>query len=288
MTTFSNTASQTLFNRLPIELNKRIFDYLFVGRSPDVAKCRLACQELHELCSSYLITTVVVAERLNALRKLREILVHPYFSQHVTTIVWDASYYVAELATDYSKYQYAFERADHLATSRDEAYIKALQDDAEMLETIASGVPDQQRIPESLRGIGQLLEYGMAPPTDDERGVPLDLPSRDQSQTEDVLSMRDIRYSYLYRDSDYYQEANRMRGCHTGFSDYYRCWQNQNKIRGRDWTVDRNQAREYFFEAFEKLPKLRNIIHSDFRVLAYNGESYTHLCQWRHSRPSLV
>jgi hypothetical protein len=216
---------------------------------------------------------------MNALRKLREILVHPYFSQHVTTLVWDASYYEAQIATNYSRYEYFFERSDHLASSRDEAYIKALQADAEMFKTIESGVPNNPRIPASLRGTGSLLEYGMVPPTDDEQGVPWNSPSRDQSQPEDVLSMRDIRNSDLYRSSAGYQGGNHMRGCHTGFADYHRRWENQERIRGRDWTVDRSQAREYLFEAFAKLPKLRNLVHSDFRVLAYNGESYTHLCQ---------
>lgn len=279
MATFSNAASQTLFSRLPIELNTRILDYAFVERSPDVAQCRLACQELHTLCSPYLIRTVVVAERMNALRKLREVLSHPFFSQHVTTLVWDASYYETQLATEYSKYEYAFERSDHLASSRDEAYIKALQADAETFKMIESGVPDHPRTPASLRGTGQLLEYGMAPPIDDEQGVPLSSLSRAQSQPEDVLSMRDVRNSNLYRYSVDYQEVNHMRGCHTGFAEYHRRWENQNRIRGRDWTVDRNQAREYLFAAFANLPKLRNLVHSDFRALAYNGESYTHLCQ---------
>lgn len=181
MATFSNSASQTLFGRLPIELTTRILDYAFVGRSPDVAQCRLACQELYTLCSPYLIRTVVVAERINALRKLREVLVHPYFSQHVTTLVWDASYCEAQIATEYSKYEYVFEKSDHLASSRDETYIKALQADAETFRTIESGIPSHSRIPASLRGTGSLLDYGMAPPTDDEQGVPLDSPWRDRS-----------------------------------------------------------------------------------------------------------
>ena len=275
MATFRNTASQTPFDRLPIELNTRVLDYAFVRRSPDIAHCRLACQNLYTLCSPYLIRTVVVAERMDALRKLREVLSHPFFSQHVTTLVWDASCYETQIATDYSKYEHAFERSDHLALSRDEAYIKALQADAETFKTIESGVTDLPSIPSSLRGTGSLNEYGVAPPI----RISKNSPSRDQSQPEDVLSMRDVRDSNLYRYSVDYQEGNHMRGCHTGFADYHRRWENQNRIRGRDWIVDCNQAREYLFEAFAKLPKLRSLVHSDFRALAYNGESYTQLCQ---------
>lgn len=276
---FERPASTTPFGKLPEELNTKIFDFTFGERSRDVSNCRLACQDLFALCSPYLIRTAVVAERINALRKLREVSSHPFFSQHVTTLVWDASYYETQLATEYSKYEYAFERSDHLASSRDEACIKAPQADVETFKMIESGVPDHPRTPASLRGTGQLLEYGMVPPIDDEQGVPLSLLSRAQSQPEDVLSMRDVRNSNLYRYSADYQEGNHMRGCHTGFAEYHRRWENQNRIRGRDWTVDRNQAREYLFAAFANLPKLRNLVHSSFRALAYNGESYMHLCQ---------
>lgn len=37
--------------------------------------------------------------------------------------------------------------------------------------------------------------------------------------------------------------------------------------------------RYYFFEAFKRLPNIRNIVHSDYRALAYDGESYAHLCR---------
>jgi hypothetical protein len=277
MVTFERLASQTNFGLLPPELTKRIFDHAFAGRSPDVARCRLSCQHLHILTSPYLIRTVVVAERLDALRKLREVMLHPYFSQHVTHVIWDASYYDARIATEYNRYAEAVEYSKHLAASRDESYIRAQQADDKTLQAIERSLPTQPRIPASLRSTGQLLQYGVAPPTDDDRGVPLR--SWRRSQPEDALSLPDMRVSNLYRRSDNDQEASHMRGSHLGFADYYRRRENQNSIRGKDWTFDCNQAREYFFEAFDRLPNLRNLAHTDFRALAYNGESYTHLCQ---------
>ena len=275
--TFTNAATQTGFGKLPPELAKRIFDDAFAGRSKDVAACRLAFQELQILSSPYLIRTVVIAERLDALLKLRQVLQHPYFSQHVTTLVWDASYYEDHIATDHSRYAFEFEGSEHLATAREEAYIKAFQADDEMFNTIESFLPNHPRIPASLRGTGSLLEYGVAPPTDDEQGVPLSSQSR--SQPEDVLSMSNVRDSHLYRHSASYMERKFLLGTHTGWADYHRRWQNQLKIRGGNWTADPNQAREYLSEVSARLPNLRNLVHSDFRALAYNGETYTHLCR---------
>lgn len=134
-------------------------------------------------------------------------------------------------------------------------------------------------IPASLRGTGGLLEYGVGPPTEDEQGMPLDSPWRDRSQPEDVLSMPDIRSSKFYRDSADFQDGNHMRACHIGFSDYYRRWENQKKVRGEPWRNGVDQARNYFSEAIRRLPNLRHLAHSDYRALAYNGESYVHLCQ---------
>lgn len=204
---------------------------------------------------------------------------HPYFGKYVTHIIWDASYYDSRIATHYHLYEDAFERSEHLATSRDEAYIKARQSDALLFETLEGCVPRKPRIPASLRGTGNLLEYGVGLPTEDEHRMPLNSRWTDRSQPEDVLSMPDIHGSRLYRHSADFQDGNHMSGCHIGFADYYRCWENQKKLRGEAWETDRGRARYYFFEAFNRLPNLRNIVHSDYRALAYDGESYAHLCR---------
>lgn len=134
MAAFTKPAVDSPFSKLPAELATRILDFRFAGRSPDVAPCRLVCQDLYILSSPYLIRTVVVAERLPALRKLREVMQHPYFGKYATHIIWDASYYDSRIATDYHLYEDAHERSEHLATSRDEAYIKARQSDALLFE----------------------------------------------------------------------------------------------------------------------------------------------------------
>jgi hypothetical protein len=157
MATFATPASKTSFDGLPAELATRILDYVFAGRSPDFAKCRLACQNLHTLSSPYLIRTVVVAERLEALQKLCEVMFHPYFRKYVTTLIWDASHYESNISSDYNAYTNAFNKSEHLATSKDVAYIKAREADAELLKALRSCGPRASRIPRSLRGTGDCL-----------------------------------------------------------------------------------------------------------------------------------
>ena len=279
MAVFTNPATTSPLGALPPELATRILDLLFAGRSPDVPQCRLVCQDLYYLSSPYLIRTVVIAERLETLVKMREVMLHPYFSKHVTHLIWDASYYDSEIATDYSMYENAFRKSEHLAPSRDEDYIRTRQTDAALLKTVESRVPTKARIPVALSGKGHLLAYGIAARTNDEQGIPLSTRWRDRWQSEDVLSMPNIRESKLYRDSADTQDGDHMAGCHLGFADYYRRWENQNKLRDLSWQTEGKHARNYFVEAMTRLPKLRNIAHSDYRALAYNGETYAHLCQ---------
>jgi hypothetical protein len=80
---------------LPEELLTRAFDFLFCDRPHlDIASSRLVSKRFQALSSPFLINTAVIANRLDTLAKLRELLDHPYFSKHVTRLVWDAGKYV--------------------------------------------------------------------------------------------------------------------------------------------------------------------------------------------------
>ena len=73
---------------LPPELLIRVFDFLSYDRPHvDIANSRLVSKRFHALSSPFLITTAVIANRLDTLQKLRELLEHPYFSKHVTRLV---------------------------------------------------------------------------------------------------------------------------------------------------------------------------------------------------------
>lgn len=117
--TFTKPESDSPFDRLPAELTTQILEYAFAGRTRYAGNCRLVCQSLYNMSSPYLLSTVVVAERMDALRKLRKVMDHSYFSRHVTIMIWDASYYDKSCATDYAVYCRALEDADHLDSSRD-------------------------------------------------------------------------------------------------------------------------------------------------------------------------
>jgi hypothetical protein len=55
----------------------------------------------------------VIAERFSTLRKAREILLHPYFSKHVTHLLWDASYYEERIAANYRAYEDDYLYSNH-------------------------------------------------------------------------------------------------------------------------------------------------------------------------------
>jgi hypothetical protein len=79
---------------LPPELLTRIFAFVSYDRPHiDIANIRLASRQFYDLSSPFLLDTVVIANRLDTLQKTSEILDHPYFSKHVTRLVWDASFY---------------------------------------------------------------------------------------------------------------------------------------------------------------------------------------------------
>jgi hypothetical protein len=94
---------------LPPELLSRIFAFVSYDRPHvDIANIRLAFRQFHDLSSPFLLTTVVIADRLDTLQKLSEVLDHPYFSKHITRLVWDASFY--EHIEDLRHYQEVCEK----------------------------------------------------------------------------------------------------------------------------------------------------------------------------------
>jgi hypothetical protein len=91
---------------LPEELLTRVFEFLSYDRPHiDITNSRLVSKRLHALSSPFLINTAVIANRLDTLAKLRELLDHPYFSKHVTRLVWDASPYHEIPAESFEQYR---------------------------------------------------------------------------------------------------------------------------------------------------------------------------------------
>lgn len=284
MTPFTKPASDSPLDRLPAEVITQTLEYVFAGRSRHAGSCRLVCQSLHNLSSPYLLRTVVVAQRLDALRKLREVVDHPYFSKHVTTLIWDASYYDAGRATEYNDYQLAFENACHLDRSRDIDYLLARQNDERLLAELRTQLDVVSRTPRSSSGAGRLLQQNIPATIGGQQGFYRKTErSKDLLQSGTTNYMTAISNTKLLNDAYDYQDRNHMRGCHLGFADYARLWMNQGLIRGdlvnKNCDSRRDLGREYFLEAVRKMPKLCHLAYSDYRELAYDDESYSQLCQ---------
>jgi hypothetical protein len=77
---------------LPPELLTNVFEIL-AQDCRVIQSCRLVCKVFRELSSHHLITRVVIAERFDSLQRLQWVMNHPFFSKHVTTLVWDVSHF---------------------------------------------------------------------------------------------------------------------------------------------------------------------------------------------------
>ena len=119
-------ATSSPIGTLPPELLTRVFS--LIEEKTTIASCRLVCRDFRELSSPYLITRIVLAKRVDAISRLFDVLEHPYFRQHVTELLYDASYYDYDLANDPERYAYARERSergidDYDADERRDAYL---------------------------------------------------------------------------------------------------------------------------------------------------------------------
>jgi hypothetical protein len=309
MSLYTKSASETPFSKLPPELSTVIFDLATVNCRPNAANCRLVCQDFHVLSSPFLIRTIVIAERFDALGKAREILLHPYFSKHVTHLLWDASHYQESIATNYYTYHAAFIESTHTFEGEDQSYCQKRAADAVLQKQLRCIGPAAPSIPLQLRGNGSLLEYNVAGSANDRCGRSNEQhDSGDEPGGEDDIS--DEPHPQLPQCSQVplavTLEDGFSRECHLSFSDYYRGWINQQSIRGRDqaqediashedpdyvqskelenielgvWDIDGNLAQHYFRRAIDELPNLRHLMYGDHRALAYDGESHAELCR---------
>lgn len=90
----------SLISFLPPELLSRIFWYLS-AEEQQISRCRLVSREFSELSSPYLLSTIVYANRVNAIVRFQEILDHPYFHKHITELLYDGSTYSRYLAESF-------------------------------------------------------------------------------------------------------------------------------------------------------------------------------------------
>ena len=244
---FSKPASPVPFSKLPAELNTRILDFAFGERSRDVASCRLASQDLLALCSPYLIRTAVVARRDKARQKLAQVIRHPYFSKHVTHLLWDASEFNRETADSDDRYNRAFVEEPHLKTYFVTCHREEVSNRDERVDCIKGheGEPGNAEWNALLKA-----SRDFAPSIHESHLAGL-------SQEEELDISGDCLKFY---------RVGRTRGK----QQYTACLQTQD-------TLGRNQRA--FVLAIKHFKSLENVSFSDFRTLAYSDESYADLCR---------
>lgn len=224
---------------LPAELLTRVFDFVSFDRSHvDIANSRLACRRFHALSSPFLIDTVVIADRRETLDKLQEVLDHPYFSKHVTRLVWDASRYDHRTAEALPMYQRQCEK-NPWRTSTITAYCALHGKDVAELALLQDAVSVER----PGRRQHQAAREALARFVDDIEG------RTDFGTTSKTKELFEI-----------------------AFHDYQRRYHAQLDLQRR------RSSASLLPEVFEKLPKLRHMFYTDFRALTRNGESLRELC----------
>lgn len=246
---FKKPTSTTPFSKLPAELNTKIFDLAFGALSRDVANCRLASQDMFTLCSPYLIRTAVVAKRDDTRRKLQEVMRHPYFSKHVTHLLWDGSEFDRETAESDPWYDMAFLEDPCLTQYR----VTPLHADVTERDERVTYV----RYREGKPGYSEwnaLLKSGRSinPRIHEDRVAEL--------SPEEKLDIVDKGYN-----AQFY-----MVGRHQGKKQYAACLQTQDTLNS-NWHL--------FRIALWVSKSLEHVSFSNFRALAYPEESYADLCR---------
>lgn len=240
----TDTNTKSHLGALPPELLSKIFCYLADRPHVDVANLRLVCRSFVPISSPFLITTAVVADRLDTLEKLQTLLRHPYFSKYITHLVYDVSTYDETLATNPEEFASrtnksfrTYHRHDINSVVRsDRARLSALLED--------SRNPSQDQSPDS----SQDADSERSSPEDDDVGW--DGPRVIDQAREHALKQA------------------------RGYTEYCRRVIAQTALR------ERRVVSQYFCLAFDRFPRLRHLSFADFRSLSRNGESYNQLC-WR-------
>lgn len=132
---------------LPREVLTHMFGHLSACRK-DIAACRLVCRTFRAYCSEFLVSRAIFANRLDTIQRLWEVLEHPYFSQHVKELVYDASEYQESLATEFEEYEDACDQ--HCTrTFYDEQAMEELQTYAQFYHRVCRTRPWRSALDES-------------------------------------------------------------------------------------------------------------------------------------------
>lgn len=226
---------------LPEELVAQIFSYLSGPETGNIVACRLVNRTFYDQSSPYLIPQIVFARRLDTLSRFCQILDHPYFSQHVTELIYDASAYAGVTATDWERYIEDCERAPRYL--EDEHWLERERHAASLRARLTLFCRDEVT-PDS-GGFRSL--HGQSDVLSD---------ITDESMTPGLVTRETLRAGYGRTFFDY-----------------------QRRYNDQEWIRNEGIDNKTLSAAFVRLPKLRSIVVTDFRSLAHQGESYDTCCR---------
>ena len=245
-------AGSSIIISLPAELLTRVFEYLGEHR-PDISACRLVNQRFKELSSPFLITKVVLAKRLREIAKVHEVACHPYFSRHVTGLVYDVSYFDPFSASIYDNYVDDCESIEDSGVRRflDADWLRRARAESDFYASCISNNGEP-----SLDAASAFFQRLDTPLTETQSHELIDEASRDsilatQGETANIADRMGARQSFpIYKRFHFVHESLHTSG------EY------GNIIR----------------QAIGKFPKLRHVHFTDYRELARPGECYMDLC----------
>jgi hypothetical protein len=242
--------SDSIFS-LPPELLARIFEYLAEDRH-DISSSRLVNKAFKDSSSPFLITEVVFAKRLPEIAKLHEVACHPYFSRHVTNLVYDLSYWKFNEVemndpTEMMEYIAACEEAEELDIRHflDEEWARRVQAESEFYSNMVrtQGEPSEGNARVFLERYNPDLSRGQV-----------------ETQNQALETLTEIG-----------GDSFRM-GCYQSFPKYKR------HAQIHEGLSDEGEYLQTLDRIVKKLPKLRAITFTDYRGLARRNETYMELC----------
>ena len=264
MLKFTKPAFQSPFSNLSAELNDHIFGLLSAERSRAIPQCRLVCQDLHAICSPHLIRIAVVADRPEALQKLEQLTQHPFFSKHVTHLLWDASCY-DERFEHPGRYGLTHQCSPHLTTYTITSTGEKTVSQSVELDPHFAQRQQMQSIATCGARLRRLICRGGITLRTIDQSLVADLPQNEKCNI----------YTERFRlpDATRYKHSVYMVGYQQGLDEYSVRLRAQQSIRACQPSHTR------FTAAIQHFPRLEHVSYSDFRALAYAEESYAELCK---------
>ena len=241
-----------IIESLPAELLTRVFEYLGEHR-PDISACRLVNQRFKELSSPFLITKVVLAKRLREIAKVHEVACHPYFSRHVTGLVYDVGYFDPSSASIYDNYVDDCESIEDSGVRRflDADWLRRARAESDFYASCISN-----RGEPSLDAAAAFFQRLDTPLTEIQSHELIDEASTDsilatQGETANIADRMGARQSFpIYKRYHFVHQSLHTSG------DYG----------------------NIISQAISKFPKMRHVHFTDYRELARPGECYMDLC----------